>query len=213
MGIFLAVLLAPAVIWLAAGLVADGLSAAPTIPRLRRRIRALRLLVYAGLTGTGVVTATALLNEGAAPGGDAGSGAVWPAFLLPALALPAIPALVVAARTVRRLRWLGAGASAFATAPETPVPPALRAAAAHPLVVFPVQLTGLVLLPASGTAAGAAAGAAPLADPGMVGPVLTTIVAVAVMIGVRQGLRHSRLVERAVTLRPPPTRAGGLLSA
>ena len=201
---YLSVLLASATLWLAAGLVADFLSTAPTTPRLRRRAGALLLLVFAGLAGTGAAIAAVPFGADLF-GSDAVSlvreyglpDAAWLAFLLPAL-----PAVVVAGRTVRRVRRLRAGTDVLATAPGAPVPPAMRAAAAHPLVVFPVQLAALAMLPASGAAAGAAAGGAPLADPGTVGPVLTTIVLVAVAIGVRHGLRHSRLKERAVTVRP-----------
>lgn len=212
---YLALLLGSALLWLAAGLVADGLSAAPTTPRLRRRAGTLLLMVCAGVAGTGAAIAVILSGAGpsgtylsgadlsgagaGSPGGEYGSplAAAWPLFLLPVLS-----AVVVAGRTVRRLRRLRAGAKTFATAPDAPVPPAMRAAAAHPLVVFPVQLAALAMLPASGAAAGVAAGVAPLANPGTLGPVLTTIVLVAVAIGVRHGLRHSRLKERAVTLRP-----------
>lgn len=186
-----AVLLGAVGCWLAAGLLADGLSAAPTVARLRRRAGALLVFSWAGLLGTGAVAGIALSGDGSGPVGGAG----------PALLLPAVPAVVVAARTVRRLRGLRAGAGAFATAPDTPIPPALRAAAAHPLVVLPLQLTGLTALPAIGAATGAVAGAAPMAGPGLAGLALTAVALVAVTTGVRHGLRHSRLAERSVTLR------------
>lgn len=210
MALDLAVLLGPATLWLAAGLLADRLSATPTTPRLRRRTGTLMLLVWGGLVGTGTATALALLDWSPGPPGG-GQGPLDRAGM--ALLLSAVPAVVVAARTVRRLRQLRAAAGAFATAPDTPVPPALRAASAHPLVVLPVQLAGLTTLPAAGAATGAVAGAVPTAGPGMIGLVLTAIVAVAVATGVRHGLRHSRLVERAVTLRPITSRARGLLQA
>ena len=69
------------------------------------------------------------------------------------LALAAAPALVVAVCTVRRVRRRGP-APALRPAPETPVPPALRAAAAHPLVGLPVQLTALTTVPAVVSATG-----------------------------------------------------------
>lgn len=201
MAIDLAVLAGPAGLWLAAGLLADGFSAAPTTRRLRRRAGSLLILVWGALVGTGAVIGTALLDGGPDPVDGAG----------PILLLPALAAMVVATRTVRRLHRLRVGAAAFSTAPDSPVPPALRAAAAHPLVVLPVQLCSLLALPAVGTAVGTAIGTDPPAGPGTTGLVLTAVALVALTIGVRHALRHSRLVERAVTLRTAAPRAGGLL--
>jgi hypothetical protein len=114
----------------------------------------------------------------------------------------AAPALAVAACTVRRVRRLRAGAGAFAAAPETPAPHGLRAAAAHPLVGLPLQLTGLAILPAV-----VAAGAPDVFGPGVTGPAITVGVLGVAAIGVRHALRHSRLAERAAQPRPASPRA------
>lgn len=201
MGNDLTILMGLALVWLAAGLLGDGLSGSPTTRRLRRRSGLLLVLVCAGLLGTGAVLGTDLLGEGPGLVGTAGT----------ALLLPAVPAVVVAARTVGRLRRLRAAAGAFSTSPDTPVPPALRAAAAHPLVVLPVQLTGLLMLPAIGTTLVGVGESTRPAGPATVGLVVTAIALVAVATGVRHALRHSRLEERAVTLRTAAPRAGGLL--
>ncbi|MBF9132143.1 hypothetical protein I0C86_24800 [Plantactinospora sp. S1510] len=193
----LAILLAIAVVWLAAGVVAEGLPRLRSARPLRRRGGLLFVLVLSGLAGlagvllTGAVEAEPTLADQTAVG----------------LALPAVPAVVVAVLTVRRLRELRVRAGAFAAAPETPAPPALRAAAAHPMIALPVQVTGLVMLPGLVTAAGLA----PLTGPSMIGMVLTAAVLAIGTIGVRHALRHSRLVERAVTIRSRSSRAAGIL--
>ncbi|HEY0700157.1 MAG TPA: hypothetical protein VGD43_20420, partial [Micromonospora sp.] len=85
----------------------------------------------------------------------------------------------------------------FATAPGTPVPPALRAVAAHPMTALPPQVAGLLTLPAMVTATGLV----PLAATGVTAFTLTAAVPVAVTIGLRHAVRHSRLAGSAVTLR------------
>ncbi|MDW5327292.1 hypothetical protein [Plantactinospora sp. KLBMP9567] len=193
----LVILLAMAAVWLAAGLVVEGLPQLRAARRLRRRTGLLLALVGSGLAGlagvllAGLVEAEPTLADRTAVG----------------LALPAVPAVVVAAVTVRRLRQLWVGTGAFARAPETPAPPALRAAAAHPMIALPVQVTGLVMLPALVTATGLV----PLTSPGMIGVVLTAAVLAVGTIGVRHALRHSRLVERAVTVRSRSSRTAGVL--
>lgn len=192
-----AILLAIAVVWLVAGLVAEGLPGLPAARPLRRRTGLLFALVVAGLTGlagvllTGLVEAEPTLADRTAVG----------------LALPAVPAVVVAASTVRRVRRLRVRVGAFAAAPETPAPPTLRAAAAHPMIALPVQVTGLAMLPALVTATSLV----PLTSPGMIGVVLTAAVLAVGTIGVRHALRHSRLVERAVTVRSRSSRAARIL--
>ncbi|GAB1643803.1 hypothetical protein [Krasilnikovia sp. MM14-A1259] len=172
-----------AVIWLAAGLLADGLPAAGSARELRRRAGTLTVLVTAGFVVFLAVPAVA----GAMPGPSAAPAAVL---------LPAIPAAVVLGTTLRRLLALRRGAGTFSTAPRAPMPPALRAAAAHPLIAAPLQATGiaaLVGLPIAGgvvavpgdTVAGMAIGLAGLAM---------------VAVGVRHALRHSRL--RLLVLAP-----------
>jgi hypothetical protein len=75
------------------------------------------------------------------------------------------------------------------------------------MIALPVQVTGLVMLPALVTAAGLV----PLTSPNMIGAVLTAVVLAVGTIGVRHALRHSRLVERAVTIRSRSSRAAGVL--
>ncbi|AVT30944.1 hypothetical protein C6361_17285 [Plantactinospora sp. BC1] len=193
----LVILLAIAAVWLAAGLVVEGLPQLRAARPLRRRTGLLLGLVGSGLAGLAGVLLAGLVQAEPTLADRTSVG----------LALPAVPAVVVAAVTVRRLRQLWGGAGAFASAPETPAPPALRAAAAHPMIALPVQVTGLVMLPALVTATGLV----PLTSPGMIGLVLTVAVLAVGTIGVRHALRHSRLLERAVTVRSRSSRTAGVL--
>ncbi|MFY1674441.1 hypothetical protein ACN27G_31590 [Plantactinospora sp. WMMB334] len=193
----LAILLAIATVWLVAGLVVEGMPRLTAARALRRRTGLLLALVGAGLAGLAGVLLVGLVATEPTLADRTATG----------LALPAVPAVVVAALTVRRLWWLRVGAGAFSAAPETPAPPALRAGAAHPMIALPVQVTGLVMLPALVTATGLV----PLTSPGMIGVVLTAAVLAVGMIGVRHALRHSRLVERAVTVRSRSSRTAGVL--
>jgi len=193
----LAILLAIAAVWLAAGLVAEGLPKLRTARVLRRRTGSLFALVGLGLAGMAAVGLNGLATAGSTVADQVSAG----------LALPAAPAVIVAATTARRVRRLWVGAGAFATAPDTPASPTLRAAAAHPMIALPVQVTGLATLPAMVTATGLA----PLTGPSMIGSVLTAAVLAVGLIGVRHALRHSRLVERAVTVRPRSPRPAGVL--
>lgn len=186
-------LLLVAAVWLVAGVVADGL------PRLRRA-RALRRrtgwLIALSLTGLGLMASVVLAGlgtVGTTPADRAAAG----------LALAALPALLVAACTVRRLWQLRAGARALTTAPRAPVPPGLRAHAAHPLVGLPLQVTGLALVPAAGgvdTVAGT-------------GPAGTLGLLAVTAIGVRHALRHSRLAARALPAAGPAVRPDQVGSA
>jgi hypothetical protein len=165
-----------AAIWLAAGLLADGLPTARTAHELHRRAGLLSMLVAAGATVfVAVPVVTALV-----PGASAAPAAAL---------LPAVPALIVLTAGLHRLTVLRRGAGAFATAPLAPLPPALRASAAHPLIAAPLQVTGLaalVGLPVAGRLV-----TVPGAD---VAGIAITVVGVAVVsIGVRHALRHSRL--------------------
>jgi hypothetical protein len=198
MNIELAMLIGLAAGWLAAGLVADGLPGARTAGALRRRTGSLLALTLAGLLAMAAVGLAALIS----------AGPTLADRLSLHLALPAVPAAVVAFSAVPRLRRLWLAAGAFRAAPDTPVPPALRAGAAHPMIGFPLQVAGLVTLPAMVTATGLVA----LTGPAMIGMVLTAAVFLAVTIGIRHALRHSRLAERAVLVRPPASpRTSGLL--
>ncbi|MEV1332854.1 hypothetical protein AB0J20_25145 [Micromonospora costi] len=179
----LAVLLPIAAVWLAAGLLADGLPRVDQAYTLRRRAGWLLVLALTGLVLTAAVLTAGLLS----PGGAAADRAAA------VLDVVALPALVVAACTVRRVRRLWAGAGAFASAPGTPAPHGLRAAAAHPLVGFPLQVTGLLAVPA---VIGAAGGDL-LAAPGVTGPAITVGAVAVLAMGIRHALRHNRLAERA----------------
>ncbi|MGC1210452.1 MAG: hypothetical protein WA890_04175, partial [Micromonospora sp.] len=78
---------------------------------------------------------------------------------------------------------------AFAAAPDTPAPHGLRAAAAHPLIGLPLQVTALALAPALVSAAGVDL---------LAGPAITVGALGVTVIGVRHALRHNRLCERAM---------------
>ena len=165
-----------AVAWLAAGLVADGLAGARTARDLRRRAGTLTALVAVGAAVFVAVPMVTWIIPGTS---------VAPTAAL----LPAVPALIVLTLGVRRLGQVRRGAGAFATAPLTPVPPGLRAAAAHPLILVPMQVTGLAAI--VGLPVAARLVHVPGAD---VAGIATTVVGVAVLaIGIRAAIRHSRL--------------------
>ena len=176
----LTILLPVAAVWLAAGVVADGL------PRLRPRPRAApayRMVARAGPHRRGAHRGRARRravqrrHHAGRPGRRRAHPGRRPA------------------RSWRRSApyagsagcWAGAGA--FASAPATPAPHGLRAAAAHPLVGLPLQVTALATVPALIAAAGADLGA----DPGVTGPAITVGALAVVAIGVRHALRHNRL--------------------
>jgi hypothetical protein len=184
-----------AAIWLTAGLLADGLPVARSAAELRRRAGLLSYLVGAGAA---VFVAVPVVT-GVLPGTSAAPTAAL---------LAAVPAIVVLAATRRRLAQVRLGAGAFATAPHAPVPPGLRAAAAHPLIGAPLQVTGLAALVGLPIAAGVVT--VPGADLAGIG---ITLVGVGVLaIAIRHALRHSRLSLRVVApLKRAPrslTRAG-----
>jgi hypothetical protein len=165
-----------ATVWLAAGLLADALPDATDARMLHRRARALSILV--GL-GAAVLVSIPVIT-GMLPGTSAAPTAAL---------LPAVPAMIVLTVTLRRLTWLRRGAAAFSAAPLTPVPPALRAAAAHPLLATPLQVTGLAALIGVPIAAGVIH--VPGAD--VAGMAITFVGLAVVAIGVRHALRHNRL--------------------
>lgn len=164
--------------WLAAAVLADGLPVRPTARALRRRATALVFVLGAAVTA---LVAVAVHEQ-----------------TVRAVAPVAAASVVVLAFAVPRLNRVRRGAGAFVAAPHVPLPPALRAAAAHPMIGFPVQVTALVSLPA----AAVATGLLPATGPTVMGIALTAAVLVAATIGVRLALRHSRLRERAVWVRP-----------
>ncbi|MCG5453574.1 MULTISPECIES: hypothetical protein [Micromonospora] len=193
----LTILLPVAAVWLAAGVVADGLPGLRNTRMLRRRTGWLLALTLTGVALTAAVLGGGLLSAGTAPVDRAAAG----------LTVAAGPALVATVCSVRRIRRLWAGAGAFASAPATPAPHGLRAAAAHPLVGLPPQVTALATLPALIAAAGADLGA----DPGVTGPAITVGALAVIAIGVRHALRHNRLAERAQPAVAGSTRAAGAL--
>jgi hypothetical protein len=165
-----------AAVWLTAGLLADCLPLAATADTLRRR--ATRLSILVGV-GAAVLVAVPVLAA-ALPGTSSAPAAAL---------LPAVPSLIVLIATWRRLTMLRQAAAAFATAPLAPLPPALRAAAAHPLVAAPLQVTGLAALVGLPIAGGLVT--VPGAD--VAGIAITVVGAAVVGIGIRHALRHSRL--------------------
>jgi hypothetical protein len=174
-----------AVVWLAAGLLADGLPTAGTARLMRRRAGLLAALVA---TGAALFVAVPLVTA-LIPGVSSAPAAAL---------LPAVPALIVLTMGLRRLSWVRRGTGAFATAPQAPVPPALRAAAAHPLIAAPLQVTGLAAVVGLPLAAGLVhlPGSNVPATTGFTGlaGISITVVAVAVVaIGARAALRHGRL--------------------
>ncbi|MEW1583990.1 hypothetical protein AB0283_00870 [Micromonospora vinacea] len=193
----LTILLPVAAVWLAAGVVADGLPRLRNTRMLRRRTGWLLVLAVTGVALTAAVLGGGLFSTGATPVDRAAAG----------LTLAAGPALVATVCSVRRIRRLWAGAGAFASAPATPSPHGLRAAAAHPLVGLPLQVTALATVPALIAAAGADLGA----EPGVTGPAITVGALAVVAIGVRHALRHNRFAERARPVAAPSTRTAGAL--
>jgi hypothetical protein len=167
-------------VWLAAGLLAETLPTSQTALELRRRTVLLSTVI---IVGAAVFVAIPLVVW-VLPGKSAAPAAAL---------LAAVPGLFALTVTVRRLTRVRQGAGVFAAAPQTPVPPALRAAAAHPLLTTPLQVTGLAALVGLPIAAGV------IAVPGSsVAAVAITVVAVAVLvIGVRAAIRHSRLTMQA----------------
>jgi hypothetical protein len=165
-----------AAVWVTAGLLADALPTAGTARELHRRARSLSMVVGGGAA----VFVTVPLVSGLVPGTSAAPAAAL---------LPAVPVLVVLTAGLRHLTQVRRGAGVFAAAPLTPVPPALRAAAAHPLIAAPIQVTGLAALiglPIAGRLV-----TVPGSD---VAGIAITVVGVAVVaIGIRAAVRHSRL--------------------
>ncbi|WP_416901779.1 hypothetical protein [Micromonospora echinospora] len=194
----LVALLPVAAVWVAAGLVADGL---PRLERVRTLRRRTGWLIVLSLSGLGLMASVALVGLGTAGPTRADRAAAG-------LTLAVLPALVVAGSTVRRLHRLRAGAGAFATAPRVPVPPRLRAHAAHPLVGLPLQVTGLAMV----SAVVATGGAGPDAD-ALAGPVLALGLLGIAVIGVRHALRHSRLATRALPGTGGPATPAGAQAA
>jgi hypothetical protein len=160
-------------VWLTAGLLVDAMPTARTARDLRRRAG-----LISSLVGVGAVMFVAVpLVTAIVPGTSAAPAAAL---------LPAVPALVVLTVTWRRLTLVRRGAAALSTAP---LPPGLRAAAAHPLVSVPVQVTGLASL----LGVPIAAGLIKVPGASVAGIAISLVGAAVVAIAARAGLRHSRL--------------------
>jgi hypothetical protein len=189
--VHLGAMLALAALWLASGVLADGLPDAPSARVLRRRSGAVLALAAGGLA---VLVALLLI-----PSPDwtpVEPGAVHPQRL--ALLLPLLPAALAAGFALRRVARVRTGASAFTSAPNVPLPPALRSGGAHPLLALPLQATGL----AAAVGGVLATGWLRLDGTGAIGVLVTALALVVLALGVRHALRHSRLAENAITVRP-----------
>lgn len=162
--------------WLAAGLLADTLPDARTARELRRRARALSMVVGAGVA---VFLAVPVVT-GLVPGESAAPAAAM---------IPAVPALFALAFTLRRLTQVRRGAGVFSGAPMAPAPPALRAAAAHPWVATPLQVTGLAAL----IGVPIAAGLVEVRGTDVAGVGITVVGVLVLALVIRHAVRHSRL--------------------
>jgi hypothetical protein len=171
-------------VWLTAGLLVETLPTARTARELRLRTGLLSMLVGAGAA---VFVAVPVIT-GLLPGASAAPAAAL---------LPAVPAMIVLTVTRRRLTQIRPGAGAFATAPLAPLPPGLRAAAAHPLIAVPLQVTGLATL----VGLPIAAGVVTVPDWDMAGIAISLVGVAVVAATVRAGVRHSRLSVPAVVPR------------
>ena len=170
-----------AVVWFAAGLIADGLPRSATAALLHRR--AMLLSAVLGV-GTAMLVAVPIVNLTRPGPESAGTAAV----------LVCVPVAVVLSISVRRLAQVRRGAAALTTAPHAPVPPGLIAGAAHPLVVVPMQVAGLAAVAGLPIAAGVID--VPTAT--LVAIVCGVAGVVAIAIATRHGLRHSRLSVGAI---------------
>ncbi|MDR7280097.1 hypothetical protein [Catenuloplanes atrovinosus] len=172
--------IALAAVWLAVGVVADGLPDASSARALRQRAGAVIALTAGGLAGLVAL----LLIPAATPG-----------MIDPRLAV-LVPA-VVAGVTLRRVVRIRAAAGAFTSAPGVPLPPALRAGAAHPMIAVPSQVTGLATV----VAVVLMAGWPLVGDTATVGVIVAGLALAVPVLAVRHALRYSRLSERAITVR------------
>lgn len=173
-----------AALWVGVGLLVEDLPRRRTARSLRRRSGALVVLTLAGILAMAATGAAALVTAGPTAADRAAAD----------LVLAALPAVVAAGWTVPRLRRLRSGTAVFSTAGGVPVPPALRSAAAHPVVAVPPQITGLAVL--AGLLTGGRLG--PSAGWTAPGIWLSVLVLGAAVVGIRHAIRHSTLGDRAV---------------
>lgn len=149
--------------WLAAGLLAAAVPHARAAIGLRRRVRGV-------LAALGAAAAASLL------------------FTTPLLTAAAALALGIAVPRLARLHRAADGLAA--AGPGVPVPPALRAAAAHPAVVVAVQAMAY------------ASGAAPLLGPGLAA-LSAPALALALLLTLHgYAARHRSLLARALSPGP-----------
>ncbi|MDR7323610.1 MULTISPECIES: hypothetical protein [Catenuloplanes] len=188
--VHLGAMLALAAVWLTAGVLADGLPDAPSARALRQRSGSVLVLATGGLA---VLVALALIP--APEWSPATPRTVDPRLL--SLLLPLVPAVFAAGFTLRRVARIRTATSAFTSAPGVPLPPALRAGAAHPLLAIPLQATAL----ASAVAGTLATGWLDPAGSGAIGIIVTGLALATVVLAIRHALRHSRLAEGAITVR------------
>jgi hypothetical protein len=177
----IALISALAVLWLAAGLIADGLPRSATATALHRHATLLSGMLGAGMA---MLVAVPIINVSRPGPETAGTAAV----------LVCVPVAVVLTISMRRLAQVRRGAAALTTAPQAPVPPGLIAGAAHPLIVVPMQVAGLAAVAGLPIAAGVIDVPTAL----LVAIVCGVAGLVAVAIAIRHGLRHSRLSVGAI---------------
>jgi hypothetical protein len=166
--------------WAAAAAVSGALPSARSVRALRRRAALLTWLIVGGLTSL----VLALVVPAA--------GSVTPEQA----ALLAAPAAGAALAALPLLGGLRATARAFAPAPGTPTPPALRASAAHPMLALPVQVAALA-------AAAGAVFAAGIVEAASLAVLLTLLAAASGTTALYAGIRYGRL--RELTTRPART--------
>lgn len=192
--VHLGAMLALAAVWLTAGVLADGLPDAPSARALRQRSGAVLALAAAGFA---VLIALALIP--APEWSPTTPGTVDPRLL--SLLLPLVPAVFAAGFTLRRVARIRTATSAFTSAPGVPLPPALRAGAAHPLLAMPLQATALATILAAAVSGTLATGWLDPAGSRAVGLIITGLALATVVLAIRHALRHSRLAESAITVR------------
>ncbi|MDP9798452.1 hypothetical protein J2S43_006964 [Catenuloplanes nepalensis] len=192
--VHLGAMLALAAVWLTAGVLADGLPDAPSARALRQRSGSVLALVTGGLA---VLVALALIP--APEWSPATPGTIDPRLL--SLLLPLVPAVFAAGFTLRRVARIRTATSAFTSAPGVPLPPALRAGAAHPLLAIPLQATALAAALSATVSGTLATGWLDPAGSGAIGVIVTGLALATLALAIRHALRHSRLAETAITIR------------
>lgn len=187
MGVTLLVAISLPALWIGGVVLAAHMPQAGSAADLRRRAQLTLVALVLACLGTGLRT-TAF--------GGLTAGDRW--FVQENLALLALAAVVLATAVPRLLR-LRRATRAFAVARSTmPVPPTLRAAAAHPLIAVPIQATAYAAVIAVVVALGTA-----------YPQTLVTLLALAATVTVaRHAARHRRLVASAFVVHAPVSFGG-----